>query len=175
MHKKIIIEKYIALFEQELVDCLEAANKAHLAATDDQSVAETQYDTLAIEAAYLAEGQTKRSFELKKTIEQFKALLGSTLYQKNFDKASPVTIGALLQMSSNADDNHWLFVAPAAGGYKITYQDSITNIAIPTDMTITLVTPLSPLGKALMGKYVDDDISYRVGHKLIETTIMLLR
>ena len=68
MDKEKIIQDILNYLRQELSIIQEAANNAHLAATDDQSVAETQYDTLAIEASYLAEGQSRRVDELKLSI-----------------------------------------------------------------------------------------------------------
>ncbi len=54
--------------KSKIAEAEEAAMNAHHAAIDDQSVAETQYDTLAIEAGYLAEGQSRRIQMLKEEL-----------------------------------------------------------------------------------------------------------
>ena len=59
-HKLQIIDLILDDLRQAYQGAMHAADQAHSAATDDQSVAETQYDTLAIEAAYLAHGQSQR-------------------------------------------------------------------------------------------------------------------
>ena len=45
MNKEKLITNIISHLENALSIAKHAANEAHLAATDDQSVAETQYDT----------------------------------------------------------------------------------------------------------------------------------
>ncbi|GAA5138069.1 hypothetical protein GCM10025767_19860 [Thalassotalea piscium] len=56
-----MLEDLITYLKNELSALVNAANSARAASIDEQSVAETQYDTLAIEAGYLAEGQAKRA------------------------------------------------------------------------------------------------------------------
>jgi len=68
--KAEVISKILTYLQNELASLSTAAKNAHLAAIDDQSVAETQYDTLAIEASYLAEGQSRRVEALKKSINR---------------------------------------------------------------------------------------------------------
>ena len=63
--KKRLLQKAIAHIKSELETAKLAADEAKNAATDEQSIAETQYDTLAIEASYLAHGQSVRYYELK--------------------------------------------------------------------------------------------------------------
>ena len=157
--KPKIVAHVLAQLAQELDNCIEAANSAHLAAVDDQSVAETQYDTLAIESAYLAEGQSKRLLELKKTSAQL-ASLSFPLADEPATIDQPIKLGALIQLDDfSAHD--WLFLSPSAGGYKVKISEH----------TITLVTPHSPLGKALLNKYLDDDVQYQAGNKVINKTI----
>ncbi len=47
-NKKQLVDVIVTALKQELQQAIDAANEAHAAAVDDQSVAETQYDTLAI-------------------------------------------------------------------------------------------------------------------------------
>ena len=156
--KPQIITLVLEQLTQELVNCTEAANNAHLAAVDDQSVAETQYDTLAIEAAYLAEGQSRRLVELKKTIEQ----LANFAFQP-VDIEQPIKLGALLQFD-DSPEHHWLLMSPTAGGYKVVLNEN----------SISLVTPQSPLGKALLNKYLDDYVQYQAGNKIINKIVTQL-
>lgn len=162
-HKKEIITLILAQLERELGSCEEAANNAHQAAVDDQSVAETQYDTLAIEAAYLAEGQSRRLLEIKASVHQYQQLL----QQLSLDDAtaySHVSSGALINicyqvgtdeetLASNIEQ--FYFIGPSAGGLKVT-------LSIGEVIVITLA---SPIGKAINKKIIDDDYEFQAGNK----------
>lgn len=139
---------------------LVAADNAHKAATDDQSVAETQYDTLAIEQSYLAEGQSRRVAEIRAAIKSLTKLsLAMPLDNKR------VEVGSLVQIEQDVTKQHWFFITPAAGGYRcqIRQQEKLFNI--------TLITPQAPMGKALLHKEIDDDIALSLENKNISDFI----
>lgn len=150
--KTLLIEKILNHLNHELSTLFEAANNAHLAATDDQSIAETQYDTLAIEAGYLAEGQSRRVNELKLAITAFKTL-SPNIQLKN----DVVTMGSLVQLSKDELSHHFFFIAPAAAGFRCTIDGQ----------NITVITEASPMGKALKNKIVGDEISVNLGKTLL--------
>mgnify|MGYP003385807617 CR=1 FL=1 len=148
MNKKQIIRDILAHLEHELLAIKNAANNAHLAATDDQSVAETQYDTLAIEASYLAEGQSRRVGEIQKAKQLIEQLV-----IRDFQKIMPISVSSLVQLANESDDNQWFFIAPAAGGFK----------GILNGHNYTVITPNSPMAKALIGKFIEDKIELVIG------------
>ena len=74
IEKQSLINTIIEQLEAELENALQSAETARLAAIDDQSVAETQYDTLGLEASYLAHGQSERAANLITQINAYKAL-----------------------------------------------------------------------------------------------------
>ncbi len=156
MYKEKLIEQIVKKLQQELSNAVEAANNAHLAATDDQSVAETQYDTLAIEAAYLAEGQTRRVQEITQAINAFEQM-----NLISFDENTPVTLSAMVQLSQDQANKHWFFIAPAAGGFK-------TKI---NNKHYTVITPQSPIGQELIGKFLEDDIRVKLGKRTLSDYI----
>lgn len=153
MNKKLLINKIISFLQQELSTLQTAANNAHLAAIDDQSVAETQYDTLAIEAGYLAEGQSRRVLELKLALQQTNAFT-----PEEFNSSSEIACGALIQLEKNIEHKRWYFIAPAAAGFKTTLNN---NGELEQ---ITVITEKSPLGQALIGLYQDDEVSFNHGN-----------
>lgn len=157
MNKSAALNQVITHLAQELNTLLGAAEQAHLAAIDDQSIAETQYDTLAIEAGYLAEGQSKRAQEIQTALTQIKQLK-LTSYQEG----KSITLGDMVLLDSDEKTQDWFFLLPAAGGYK-------GEIA---QAHFTVVTPQSPMGKALIGKLCDDEISVEVGRNLREDEII---
>ncbi len=159
-NKKQLVDLVVTALSKQLQQAIDAANEAHAAAVDDQSVAETQYDTLAIEASYLAEGQSKRVIEFQHAIDAYKAL---ELLEFNND--SYIALAALVQLSADSDDNHWFFIGPAAGGFRC-------QIA---QQNITVITPQSPMGIALIGKQLDDDIEVMLGSNKLEDYVMTLK
>jgi transcription elongation GreA/GreB family factor len=133
---------------KELNQAINAANEAHAAAVDDQSVAETQYDTLAIEASYLAEGQSRRVQELQTAL---KAYQDSNFVV--FDEDKPIKLTALVQLAKDSTKQHWFFIGPAAGGFRCEV----------LGQHITVITPQSPMGLALLDKYQGDDVDITLG------------
>jgi len=148
MYKQPLVADIIRHLQTELANATEAAEKAHLAAIDDQSVAETQYDTLAIEAGYLAEGQSRRIQEFQNAIAAYRQL---DLGKKSEDSA--IGLGSLVQLDGDSDKGHWFFLGPAAAGYRTRIQGQ----------DFTVITPKSPMGQALVDKYLDDEVCITLG------------
>ncbi|MBA6293254.1 hypothetical protein H4J58_07585 [Colwellia sp. MB3u-70] len=163
MNKNSIIGQITEQLQQELVLALVAANNAHKAATNDQSVAETQYDTLAIEQSYLAEGQSRRVDEIRYAIKRLQSIPLAALQKK-----IQISIGSVVQLEKDIDKQQWFFLAPAAGGYrcKLAMQSNTINIVV--------ITPQSPIGAAMMGKVLDDEISIQIADKNIADFITMV-
>ena len=151
MNKREICFKIIIQLEADLKVAEIAAEQARNASIDDQSVAETQYDTLAIESAYLAEGQSKRIAEIKHAIALMQELKLPVLTSD-----SEVVLGACVKVVDSGEQESWYFVAPVAGGLQFNIEGR----------TITVITPQSPIGNALIGKVCDDDFELRLGAKI---------
>jgi hypothetical protein len=58
-YKRRLIDHLIIELEANYETALTVAKRAHSTATDQANIAENKYDTLGLEAAYLAEGQAK--------------------------------------------------------------------------------------------------------------------
>lgn len=160
MNKEILISIIIERLSQDLSAAKKAADEARGAAQDDQSVAETQYDTLAIEASYLADGHNKRMAEIKAQILDFQSM-PIALFPP--DKA--INIGALLLLASKENKNLWLFLSRTGGGLKVELDG----------VNIQVVTIASPLGKALIGNFEGDDINYGMGEHAIADEIIAVK
>lgn len=150
--KEILITLITKELNKELAQAINAANEAHASAVDDQSVAETQYDTLAIEASYLAEGQSRRVQELQAALLDYKML---SLVE--FDGDKPIGLSALVQLQTGTRKHHWFFIGPAAGGFRCEMNQQ----------KITVITPKSPIGLVLIDEYAGDDIEVRLGGKQV--------
>ena len=139
----------------ELIAVLEAslatARAAHAAAiegsTHEEARAENDKDTRGLEQSYLARGQAQRVAELEAAIGDVTALALRT-----FTAKSPVALSALVTVDED-DGEHRFWLAPAGGG------------SVLAD-NIQVVTPNSPLGQALLGKRLDDEVELRLPGKL---------
>ena len=160
-NKISIVNTIISTLIDKRQRAINAANQAHAAAVDDQSVAEAQYDTLAIEASYLAEGQSKRVNDYHYSINAYDQL---KLALTSINNRS-INLGTLVQLSVAQRPSDWFFIGPAAGGFK-------TKIA---GQHITVITPNSPMGRALMGKQLDDDIEVLIGEKKIQAYVAKIK
>ncbi|MEZ9230435.1 GreA/GreB family elongation factor [Vibrio amylolyticus] len=116
------------------------------AATDEETVPEHKYDTLALEASYLAHGQAMRVQECEQEIHQYESL---TITDQ---PKSKVGVGAYVVLVCDDDNEKHLFVGPCSGGLNIQYQGQ----------SVFIITPLAPLGKAMIGKEVGDEVELKV-------------
>lgn len=140
--KQKLVVKIIEKLQQELDNAVFAAETARTDATDDQSVAETQYDTLGIEASYLAHGQSERAEKLKQQINQYKKLK-----PVNFSSDDEINIGCLVKLSSQKH-NSLYFIGPSAGGIKV----------FIAEQDVIVITPQAPIAQQLIGKFQYDEI-----------------
>src|SRR3990167_5836127 len=60
LNKAQLLHQVIAHLETALSQAQQAAQTAYEAATDEENIAENKYDTLGLEASYLATGQARR-------------------------------------------------------------------------------------------------------------------
>lgn len=150
--KQTLKSTLLAKLKATLNDCELAADNARLASTDEQSVAETQYDTLAIEASYLAEGHSRRVNDLKSSIEMIAKLNVN-------EKSNIVTMASLVTLYEGNDVVY--FIAPSAAGYRLVIEGK----------QVVVITPKSPLGKALLGKEVGDEVYISLGNNIIDDEI----
>ncbi|MFY2507871.1 transcription elongation factor [Vibrio pectenicida] len=146
MNKFELLQAILLEMENSLSIAHSATQRAIESATDEQTVPEHKYDTLALEASYLAHGQAMRVEECERELSQMKQL---QLPQKS----EVVTLGSLVGLLDDNDEPKWFFVAPCAGGLKVDYQQQ----------RVMLVTLNSPLGQALKGKSIGDEAEYNVG------------
>lgn len=124
-----------------------SAKQAHDTATHAENAPESRYDTLGLEGAYLAHGQTQRVVDCEADIDAFQKIETT-----DFGEGDDIRIGALAYLIGGDQASQYLFLSPTSGGVKIQFQG----------VEVALVTPLSPMGKALLGKHVDDDIELDV-------------
>ncbi|MEQ3513695.1 GreA/GreB family elongation factor [Pseudoalteromonas sp. BZB3] len=143
MNKQHFIEHLKFALEAKLQEAVQAANSAREDATHEQSAAETQYDSLSIESAYLAQGQSERVDDAHKAIKAF-----NEIYE--LFPSESIVIGSLVSCENEAGDLYWYFIGPTEGGLKLDIKGTV----------VWTITPVSPLGKVLMHKKVHDEFDW---------------
>ncbi len=130
----------LAALQAELDRQTHAALDARDESISEESRPENKYDTHAQEAAYLAEGQARLASELAAALAAWRAL--------DFPPAGHdrVVAGSLVTLATGSRREHWL-LGPAGGGLEI---------SAPGRGRVTVITPVSPLGRALAGRRVGD-------------------
>jgi transcription elongation GreA/GreB family factor len=124
-----------------------AAQTAYETATHEENIAENKYDTLGLEASYLAAGQARRVEEIRLSLARCQAM---TL--RPYDDQRGIEIGALLGLEDEQGREQWLFLAPDAAGLKVDV----------VGQWVTVITPRSPLGHGLLGKFEGDEVEILV-------------
>jgi len=156
MNKTLVHKQLIIALEAAHQAAVNAAKRAYDTATDNENIAENKYDTLALEASYLAQGQSQRVEECAKDLAAFKQLNISAGSSK-----SSVCLGALLLLRDIDGNGKYVFYGPSAGGLKVQFAEK----------EIVVVTPGSPLGAAINQLAVGDEVKMTIGNKEIEYEI----
>ncbi|HEY6838409.1 MAG TPA: transcription elongation factor GreAB [Geobacteraceae bacterium] len=143
MTKQELVATIIARLETDLALFTAAALHAHAAATHEECQPDNKYDTTALEASYIAQGQANRAQEIRRSLEAYRALEVQEL-----DDDTPVRLGALVTLEDGAGGERRLFIGPQAGGMKL----------VDPAGEIVVITPASPLGKMLLGCVAGDEV-----------------
>ncbi|WP_460122656.1 GreA/GreB family elongation factor [Pseudomonas sp. S2_C03] len=143
MNKTTVHQLIIDRLKIDLDVAERAAQTAYETATHEENVAENKYDTLGLEASYLATGQARRMEEIRQSLT-----LCQNLTLQAYDDQRGIEVGALLGLEDETGREQWLFLAPDAAGLKV---DLVGQL-------ITVITPRSPLGKSLLGKFEGDEV-----------------
>lgn len=125
------------------LDLLRASQKtAQQGAVHDEMRQEDPKDTRAIEAQYFARG-------LSEQVESLQDMVGALTRMRlgSFEEEDPIGLSALVGL-----DGSTYFIVPAAGGESLTVDGT----------TVRTLTPASPLGEALCGSCVDEEIELQL-------------
>ena len=133
---------------------------AQAGATHGESKQEHAKDMRAVEQQYLARGLAERAETLRDAVAVLAALDA-----RDFDEDEPVHAGALVGLVDEDDRELVYLLAPAGGGETMD----------AGGVTITVVTPQSPLGASLLGAHVGDELGIEIGAKRRAVTVEWLR
>ncbi len=132
--KETIIAAVIQALEKELERQARANMQSNAGAAFSAAGAEKQRDTTGIEAAYLARGYANHVQELTRQIKELKIMQVEDFTGQEID------IGAMVEVEMGGEADLYMLLN-CGGGTEVKVDGK----------TITVITPESPLGAALMG------------------------
>jgi transcription elongation GreA/GreB family factor len=142
MDKRAVFSTLRATLQSELDAVLRVAEMAVDEATHAETRAENKYDTRGLEASYLAAGQARRLADLRQGLATFDSLAVEAT-------GGRVQVGALVQVEEE-EGSWWCFLTPGGGGSSVEVEGVL----------IRFISPRSPIGLALLGAHVDDEVSW---------------
>lgn len=131
----------------DLAVLMTAAKSSHDAATHEENIPDNKYDTLALEASYVAQGQANRARQIRRSIELYRQL---NLHDQIDDT---IHLGSLITLEAASGDRKSLFIGVAEGGLRIMHDTG----------EIVVITVSSPIGRELLGKSIGDSVAIGTG------------
>ncbi|WP_372845036.1 transcription elongation factor GreAB [Pontiella sp.] len=132
--KQAILNAVIQALEHELALRQNANAQSNAGAAFSAANAEKQRDTTGYEAAHLARGHALFAKNLRCRLDELKALAVEDFTGQEID------VGALVEVEMGGEVDRYLLLN-CGGGIEVTVDGK----------TVTVITPESPLGSALMG------------------------
>lgn len=143
-------QEVLAALRARLAADLESATarqrEAHAAAIHEEARPENDKDTQATEASYVARGLAQRVEELAASLGQLGALV-----VRRFGPEDAIALSALVSVEDDGGEATTYFLAPTGGGLRLALGSG----------DVTVITPTAPLGRALIGRRVDDEIEVK--------------
>lgn len=160
MNKQPVCQLILQQLREDLEVAVRAAQTAYETATHEENIAENKYDTLGLEASYLAAGQARRVEEIRQALS-----LWQNLTLRSYDPQAGIQVGALLGLEDENGHEQWLFLGPDGAGLKVYVVGQL----------VTVITPRSPLGKSLMGKFEGGEVEIVVAGARQQFTVTEVR
>ena len=142
--KRTILDAIIKELEAELFRRNSANEQSSVGAMHSAPNAEKQRDTTGLEAAYLAHGYSMQCTTLAQQVEELKSLEVEDFTGQEID------VGALVEVEMNGETDLYMLLH-CGGGSEVTVDGRL----------VTVITPESPLGEALMGNIEAGSFSIR--------------
>jgi transcription elongation GreA/GreB family factor len=147
MDKFLLQQQVLRRLAEDLLQAEQAVRSAHETATHEENIAENKYDTLGLEASYLATGQVRRAEAIRKALADWRQFR-----PRPYDVGQGIQLGALVCLiDSDAKQQH-LFLGPDGGSMKLVSGTEFVQV----------ISSLAPLGRALLGKCEGDEVSIQV-------------
>jgi transcription elongation GreA/GreB family factor len=147
MDKFVLRQQVLDQLADDLLQAEQAVRVAHEAATHEENIAENKYDTLGLEAAYLATGQARRAEAIRHAMthwRQFRPL--------PYDASQGIRLGALVCLVDADNVQQHVFLGPDGGSMKLVCEARLVQV----------ISTEAPLGQALLGRREGDEVSMQI-------------
>lgn len=160
MDKQFLIDQLTARLEASARAALDASEAAAVEAKDGATPAEKREDArAAVELGTIGRAQDQRA---RRAMAELDAL--KTFRPTVSRTGAAVTLGALVEIEDcDSGEGRTFFLAPVGAGVTLTGPDG--------DGFLSVVTPASPVGKAVVGRKVGDVVDVTVDGEPREWTI----
>jgi transcription elongation GreA/GreB family factor len=166
LDKQVLIEQLAARLKQSDEVARRAGEDAREAARSLQTESEKKEDgRAAIEYGSLATGQEQRARKLQEELSQLAAFHRRGL--PRFNPRSPVELGAVVDVA--VDDERGtaertFILLPVGAGTELTGPGG--------DGFLSVITPASPVGRALLGRRAGDSVDVTIAGETREWTLV---
>ncbi|MBB3196312.1 GreA/GreB family elongation factor [Roseateles terrae] len=147
MDKHSLQQQVLDRLAEDLLRVETAARVAHETATHEENIAENKYDTLGLEAAYLATGQARRAEAIRQAISRWRQFRPGV-----YDAGKGIQVGALVTLIDVDDKQQRLFIGPDGGSMQVTSDGLLVQV----------VSSEAPLCRAMLGKAEGDEVSLQI-------------
>jgi len=161
MDKRSILRVLVTTLEDEVARATQSAERTREDAVHDEAKPENDKDTRALETSYLARGQAQRVVDLEQASKRV-----AFMEVRDFGPDDPIDVSALVQIETEGEtEPRWYLLAVAGGGRTIACEG----------LSIEVITPQAPLGRALIGRQTGEDLELRLGARQRELRIRQIR
>ena len=147
MDKFALRQQVLERLDEDLLQAEQAVRAAHEAATHEENIAENKYDTLGLEAAYLATGQARRAEAIRQAMVNWRQFRPSA-----YDAREGIQLGAVVCLVDADDKQLQLFLGPDGGSMRLFSGTQLVHV----------ISSQAPLGRAMLGKREGDEVSLQV-------------
>jgi len=147
MDKCLLQQQVLERLAEDLLQAEQAVQTAHETATHEENIAENKYDTLGLEAAYLAAGQARRADAIRQAMAQWRQFR-----PRPYDASKGIQLGVLVCLVDADDKQRQLFLGPDGGSMSL----------LSGAQRVQVISSESPLGRAMLGKCEGDEVSMQV-------------
>ena len=147
MDKFLLQHRVLERLAEDLLQVEQAVRAAHETATHEESIAENKYDTLGLEAAYLATGQARRAEAIRQAAANWRQFR-----PRPYDASQGIQLGALVCLVDSDGKQQRLFLGPDGGSMSL----------VSGGQLLQVISSDAPLGRALLGKCEGDEVTIQV-------------
>ncbi|QPF76428.1 GreA/GreB family elongation factor [Roseateles sp. DAIF2] len=148
MDKFLLQQQVLERLAEDLLQAEQAARAAHETATHEENIAENKYDTLGLEAAYLATGHARRADAVRQAIANWRQFR-----PRPYDASKGIELGALVCLVDSDGAQQQLFLGPGGGSMKL---------LSGAQQLVQVISSEAPLGRAMLGKCEGDELSLQI-------------